>query len=106
MKNPLNENSSEYPAIIVTAYLEEPNMLQILVEKLAECNCGFGCSLQQLAPDWQTIEVSSIEAFVSGRIILSGEKDLLEMPFVNSFLFTCTKSAKSQFNLTWSRSLS
>jgi len=106
MKNLLNKNSSENPALLVTAYFDEPNMLQLLIERLAECNCGFGYSLQQLQPDWQTIEVSSIEAFVSGRIILSGENDLVENPFVNSFLFTCTKSAKRQFNLTWSSSLS
>ena len=106
MKNLSNKNSNENPAITVTTYLEEPNMLQILVEKLAECNCGLDYSLKQLPPDWQTIEISSIEAFVSGHIILSGENDLVEIPFVNSFLFTCTKSTKNYFNLTWSSSLS
>lgn len=105
MKPYSNKNNGENPAILVTAYFEEPNMLQLLVEKLAECNCGFGYS-QRAQPDYQTIETSSLEAFVSGRIILSMEDNLIDIPFVSSFLFTCMKAAKNQYKLTWSCCLS
>ena len=106
MKNLLNKNSSENSAIVVTAYLEELNMLKILVEKLAECSCYDYNSRNEILPDWQTIEISSLEAFVSGRTILSDKNDLVDIQLVSSFLFTCIKSANSHFNLTWSSSLS
>ena len=106
MKNILNKNNSENPAIVVTSYLEEVSMLKILVEKLAECSCYDYNSRKEILPDWQTIEISSLEAFVSGRTILSDKNDSIEIPFVSSFLFTCIKSARSQYKLTWSSSLS
>jgi len=98
-------NKNESPAILVTTHLEEPNLLQILVEKLAECNCGFGFASTKMA-DWQTVESSSLEAFVSGGIIVSDENALSNIPFVNTFLFTCIKPKRGYYNLTWSTSLS
>ena len=104
MKKPSNKGNGSAIAIIAT--LEEPDLLQILVEKLAECNVDIGYSLQQVQPGWKAIETSSIEVFASGGIHFSGKDDATKTPFVTSFLFTCIKTAKEKYDLTWSHSLS
>jgi len=104
MKKPFDKNGGY--AIAITATLEEPNLLQILVEKLAECNLDFGYCFKQVQPGWKAIETSSIEVMVSGGIQLSNKNELIDIPFVTSFIFTCTKTAKEKFDLTWSHSLS
>jgi len=102
MKKPSNKGNG--PAIIAT--LEDPDLLQILVEKLAECNVDIGYSLQQVQPGWEAIDTSSIEVLASVGIHFSNKKDPINTSFVTSFLFTCIKSRKGKYDLTWSHSLS
>ena len=104
MKKPSNKRDGSAIAIIAT--LEEPNLLQILVEKLAECNVDMGYSLRQVQQGWKAIETSSIEVLASGGIDFSDKNDSSRTPFVTSFLFTCIKPTKGKYNLTWSHSLS
>jgi len=104
MKKPSNNGNGSVIAIIAT--LEEPDLLQILVEKLAECNVDIGYSLQQVQPGWKAIETSSIEVLASGGIDVSDKNDSKHTSFVTSFLFTCIKPTKGKYNLTWSHSLS
>lgn len=103
MEKPFKKNNGY--SIAITATLEEPNLLQILVEKLAECNLDLGYCFKEMQPGWEAIETSTIEVMVSGGIHLSNKKKLIDTPFVTSFMFTCTKSAKKKFDLTWSYSL-
>jgi len=104
MKNQTNKN--EEPAILITAHLEEPNMLQLLIERLAECHCDFGYNQKKMHPGWEAVETSSIETLVSGSIVLSDENDLVSIPFVTCFLFSCTKAKRGKYNLKWSCCLS
>lgn len=104
MKKPSNKGNRSAIAIIAT--LEDPDMLQILVEKLAECNVEIGYSLQQVQPGWKAIETSSIEVLASVGIHFSNKKDSTNTSFVTSFLFTCIKSSHGKYDLTWSHSLS
>ncbi len=104
MKKPSNKGNGSAIAIIAT--LEEPDLLQILVEKLAECNVDMGYSQQQVQPGWKAIETSSIEVLASGGIQFSNKNDFTRTPFVTSFLFTCIKPTKGKYDLTWSHSLS
>lgn len=104
MKKPSNKGNGSAIAIIAT--LEEPDLLQILVEKLAECNVDMGYSLQQVQPGWRAIETSSIEVLASGGIHFSDNNDSTRTPFVTSFLFTCIKPTQGKYYLTWSHSLS
>ena len=106
MRNLSGNNSSGQSNILVTAYIEEPDILQILVERLAECNYRVGDGLQQVPRDWQEIEFSSVEAIVSGRLIIAPGNGLIKIPFITCYLFSCTRSAKLQHNLTWQCSLS
>jgi len=104
MKKPSNKKDGS--AVAITATLEEPNLLQILVEKLAECNVDIGYSLKQVQPGWKAIETSSIEVLVSGGINFSDKNQPSNVPFVTCFLFTCVKTSEGKYDLTWSRSLS
>ena len=104
MKKPSNNGNGSAIAIIAT--LEEPDLLQILVEKLAECNVDIGYSLQQVQPGWRAIDTSSIEVLASVGIHFSNKKDSTNTSFVTSFLFTCIKSTHGKYDLTWSHSLS
>ena len=104
MKKPSNNGNGSAIAIIAT--LEEPDLLQILVEKLAECNVDIGYSLQQVQPGWRAIDTSSIEVLASVGIHFSNKKDSTNTSFVTSFLFTCIKSTEGKYGLTWSHSLS
>ena len=102
MKKPSNRGNGA--AII--ARLEDPDLLQILVEKLAECSVDIGYSLQQVQPGWKAIDSSSIEVFASGAISFSENDEITRTSFVTSFLFTCIKTVKGKYDLTWSHSLS
>ena len=104
MKKPSNNGNGSAIAIIAT--LEDPDMLQVLVEKLAECNVDIGYSLQQVQPGWRAIDTSSIEVLASVGIHFSNKKDSTNTSFVTSFLFTCIKSTHGKYDLTWSHSLS
>ena len=102
MKKPSNKGNGA--AIIAT--LEDPDLLQILVEKLAECNVDIGYCLQQVQPGWKAIDTSSIEVLASVGLHFSDKKDSTNTSFVTSFLFTCIKPAEGKYDLTWSHSLS
>ncbi len=94
------------PAISITATLVESQLLTNLVEKLAVKRYEAGFSHEFVQPGWEAIEISSIEAHVSGITKLSSETDRVKMIFNTCFLFTCTKTKDSEFNLTWVNSLS
>ena len=102
MKKPSNKKDGT--AIIAT--LEEPSLLQILVEKLAECNVDIGYCLKQVQPGWKAIDTSSIEVLASGGLHFSDKNDSINTSFVTSFLFTCIKTSKGKYDLTWGYSLS
>ncbi|TAL43757.1 MAG: hypothetical protein EPN92_09730 [Chitinophagaceae bacterium] len=93
-------------SIAITATLEEPRLLKTLVERLADRRYDIGYGHEKVKPGWKAIETSSIEAFVSGNINLYGEIDLLNIPFVTCFLFTCIKEKEDGYKLTWASSLS
>ena len=55
---------------------------------------------------WRALETSSIEAHSGVDLNLSGETEQIDMTFVTSFLFTCTKAKGQDYQLTWISSLS
>jgi hypothetical protein len=92
--------------ITVSATLIESAFLENLVEKLADRRYDIGYSKEKVEQGWQAIETSSIEAYVSGDIKHFENDDLIDLPFVTCFLFTCTKALGGNYNLTWATSLS
>ena len=102
MKKPSNRNDRSQIDII--ANVEDPCILQLLVETLAESKPNPLFRIRRIHRGWKVLESSSIEARVSGGINFSQEKNA-DIPFVTCFVFTCTKG-KAKYELKWSNSLS
>jgi len=94
----------------ITAILDQPGLLENLVEKLATRRYDIGYSHQTVPKDWQAVEVSSAETYVSGTLSLSGSmnngSDSINISFITSMLFTCIKGKEDNYRLSWSSSLS
>jgi hypothetical protein len=94
----------------ITAILDQPELLENLVEKLASRRYDIGYSKELVPQDWQAVETSSTETHVSGTLSFSGltnnDDASLNMPFITSMLFTCIKGKEDDYRLLWSSSLS
>jgi hypothetical protein len=94
----------------ITAILDQPELLENLVEKLASRRYDIGYSKELVPQDWQAVETSSTETYVSGTLSFSGltnnDDASLNMPFITSMLFTCIKGKEDDYRLLWSSSLS
>jgi len=94
----------------ITAILDQPELLESLVEKLASRRYDIGYSREAVPQDWQAVETSSTETYVSGTLSMSGSMNnddaSVNMPFITSMLFTCIKGKENNYKLLWSSSLS
>src|SRR5678809_523579 len=94
----------------ITAILDQPELLENLVEKLASRRYDIGYSKEAVPQDWQAVETSSTETYVSGTLSMSGSMNnddaSVNMPFITSMLFTCIKGKENDYKLLWSSSLS
>ena len=104
--NKKTDKQVQEPHLMISASIDEVSLLTDLVEKLAHRRIELGYSRELMPLDWKAIETSSLEAFVSGNLNVSGEGDCINTPFVTCFLFTCTKAKKGEYSLSWSSSLS
>ena len=93
-------------ALHITAILDQPGLLEDLVEKLADRRYDLGYSNATVPTPFQAIETSSTETYVSGTVSLAVNDELINMPFITSFAFTCTKTRKDAYKLGWGSSLS
>lgn len=89
----------------VIACLEEPEILQRLVEKLAIRFTDFNDG-DLLTEEWKAVDTSSLEGYANGDILLSNENHLINSLFDTCFIFTCIKEKNRNFQLTWVCSLS
>ena len=100
MKKPLN----------ITAILDQPYLLESLVEKLASRRYDIGYSREAVPQDWQAVETSSTQTYISGTLSFSGSLNKndasVNMPFITSMVFTCIKGKEDHYRLLWSSSLS
>ena len=94
----------------ITAILDQPDLLENMVEKLASRRYDIGYSSQPVPQDWEALETSSTETYVSGTLSFSGSSNKDEaassIPFITSMLFTCIKGKEESYRLLWSSSLS
>jgi hypothetical protein len=97
-------------ALHITATLDQPELLENLVEKLASRRYDIGYSRETVPQDWQAVETSSTETYVSGTLSFSGltnnDDTSVNIPFITSMLFTCIKGKEDDYRLLWSSSLS
>jgi hypothetical protein len=108
MKNSRNKNSigTENSTIAITATITESQLLRSIIEDLANGRYDTGFNHEKVQPGFQAIETSSIEAHVSVDLNLFSEKEDFKIPFVTSFVFTCTRGRWLNYNFTWVNSLS
>ena len=91
----------------VTAFLDKPELLDVMVERLAYRHNDTGFTKVMVPKPWKAIESSSTEAYVSGSMqIAFSEKERVIMPFITSFMFSCAKTNNDGYKLYWSNSLS
>lgn len=90
----------------INATLDEPGLLENLVEKLAYRRYDMGYSRTMVPKSWKAVETSSTDTFVSGTVAIEESGELINMPFITRFLFTCVKEKSGTYKLEWSSSLS
>ena len=96
----------------ITAFFDQPEFLQNLVEQLAYRRYDLGYGKEKLPQGWTALETSSTETYVSGTLgmDITGNVETpaehINIPFITSFLFTCIKGEKEPYQLIWSSSLS
>jgi len=90
----------------ISTKLDQPVFLEDLVEKLAYRHYDIGYGNAIVPHDSQAIETSSTETYVSGTVAIEENDELINMPFITCFLFTCTKGKDGSYKLAWSSSLS
>jgi hypothetical protein len=93
-------------ALYISTTLDQPGLLEDLVEKLAYRRYDTGYAKEKMPLNFKALETSSAETYVSGTVALSDKDENINMPFITSFLFTCIKGKDESYKLTWSSSLS
>ena len=89
----------------ITANFDQPGFLESLVEKLADRRYDIGYINALVPKAHEAIETSSTETYTSGTVAINDNDELINMPFITRFLFTCLKKNGS-YKLEWSSSLS
>jgi len=93
-------------ALHIATKLDQPGLLENLVEKLACRRYDIGYGLAIVPKDLKALETSTTETFVSGTMAISDKSDRFNMPFITRFFFTCIKTKGNAYKLAWSTSLS
>jgi len=90
----------------ITATLDQPSLLENMVEKLACRRYDIGYGKAKLPQGRKALETSTTETYVSGTVALECEDATINMPFITCFLFTCLKENNNSYKLAFSTSLS
>ena len=90
----------------ITAVLDKPELLEDLVEKLAERRIDIGYSNAAVPVELKAVDTSSTETYVSGTVAIRYKNEIINMPFITCFLFTCMKEKQQQYRLEMAASLS
>lgn len=108
MKKPIKKDLKQIQEspLKISAAMDEVQLLQAMVENLARHRVDPACTRELMPASLQAVGTSSLEAFVSGNLSVSGKGYPRNMPFISCFLFTCTKALGEDFTLSWSSSLS
>ncbi|HWC54208.1 MAG TPA: hypothetical protein VG676_11540 [Chitinophagaceae bacterium] len=91
----------------ISAALDQPELLESMVEKLAYRRYDIGFSKEKMPKGLEADETSTTEAYVSGTVEFSyNKKEQIRFPFITCFIFTCAHGKKEPYKLNWSMSLS
>jgi hypothetical protein len=90
----------------ISAIIDKPDLIEDMVEKLADRRVDIGYSHAMVPQDLKAIDTSSTETYVSGTVAIEFDNEKINMPFITCFLFTCIKGKKKPYQLEWATSLS
>jgi hypothetical protein len=90
----------------ISTTLDQQSLLENMVEKLASGHFDIGYGKEKMPRNFEALETSSTETYLSGNIALSDKDENINMPYITSFLFTCIKGKRNLYKLTWASSLS
>ena len=90
----------------INATFDKPDLLENMVEKLADRRIDFGFSNIAVPKELKAIDTSTTETYVSGTVEVKYWNEIINMPFITCFLFTCIKGKEKPYKLEWSISLS
>lgn len=90
----------------ITTKLDDSLFLEDLVEKLACRRYDLGFSSASVPQGWEPIDIASTETYAAGTSAIEEQDEIINMPFITRFLFTCAKPKEGNYKLLWSASLS
>jgi hypothetical protein len=90
----------------ISTSIDQPDLLEDLVEKLAGRRYDIGYGKERMPLNFEALETSTTETYTSGTISFKNNDEIINMPFITSFLFTCVKGKDDEYRLTWSSSMS
>jgi len=90
----------------ITAVLDKPDLIEDLVEKLADRRVDIGYSNAAVPVELKAVDTSSTETYVSGTVGIRYNQEIINMPFITCFLFTCMKEKEKAYHLEMASSLS
>ena len=93
-------------SLYISTTFDQPDLLEDLVEKLAGRRYDMGFGSEKMPLNFEALETSSAETYVSGTILFNDNDEIINMPFITSFLFTCIKRKEDEYKLTWASSMS
>jgi hypothetical protein len=90
----------------ISTTLDQPGLLESLVEKLAYRRYDIGYAKEKMPVNFKAVETSSGETYASGTVAITDNDEIINIPFITSFLFTCIKGKDDEYKLTWASSMS
>ncbi|MES1217183.1 MAG: hypothetical protein ABUT20_16840 [Bacteroidota bacterium] len=106
MKKPTNHGKVVNQDLSIETNLPDAGLLLYLVEMLADRKNDIGYCREKAPIGWQSVETSTVEAFVDGNTKLSNSDCTIQANFISSFIFTCSKAKGQDYNFRWLSSLS
>ena len=89
----------------LTAKLDQPELLENMVEKLAIRPNEKSATKTRVPKTWQALDTSSIEAYVSGVVEFDYNEDQrIRVPFITCLVFSCTRGGNEPYDLCWTAS--
>ena len=89
--------------LYITASFDQPELVENIAEKLASRRYDSRYVNVNIPKQWQAIETSSVENYVSGTVeIACNTNETIKMPFITCFLFSCMKEKSEPYDMIWS----
>lgn len=92
--------------INISATVDQPELLESLVAKLAIRRNDHGFNKEAAPSMYEAFETSSTATFISGTMMFNEGLELLHIPFITPFVFSCNLDAEGNYKVAYSQSLS